>query len=132
MLSDKEKRETYDRFGTVNPQQVPWARRESRRERQYTYTGGSNVDFGDLGDIFGSCLGGSAAARGDPRTAMSAVPFGGAAPDRSAVRTSSRRSASRLQEAYTGATRLITKGERTVRVNIPAGAKTGTKVRLAR
>src|SRR5262249_21898309 len=34
-------------------------------------------------------------------------------------------------EAYIGATRLITKGERTVRVNIPAGAKNGTKVRLA-
>ena len=36
-----------------------------------------------------------------------------------------------LQEAYSGTTRLISKGERTVRVNIPAGAKTGTKVRLA-
>ena len=36
-----------------------------------------------------------------------------------------------MQEAYTGTTRLITKGDRTVRVNIPAGAKTGTKVRLA-
>jgi curved DNA-binding protein len=36
-----------------------------------------------------------------------------------------------LHEAYTGTTRLITKGGRTIRVNIPAGATDGTRVRLA-
>ena len=36
-----------------------------------------------------------------------------------------------LNEAYTGATRLITKGDRSVRVNIPQGATDGTKVRLS-
>jgi curved DNA-binding protein len=36
-----------------------------------------------------------------------------------------------LQEAYTGATRLITKGDRKLKVNIPAGATDGTRVRLS-
>ncbi|MCS7070734.1 MAG: HSP40/DnaJ peptide-binding protein, partial [Anaerolinea sp.] len=36
-----------------------------------------------------------------------------------------------LEEAYTGTTRLVTKDGRTLRVNIPAGATNGTRVRLA-
>jgi curved DNA-binding protein len=36
-----------------------------------------------------------------------------------------------LQEAYQGATRLLESGGRRMQVKIPAGAKTGTKVRVA-
>lgn len=36
-----------------------------------------------------------------------------------------------LEEAYTGTTRLYTKGDRRIQVKIPRGAKTGTKVRLS-
>ena len=130
VLSDKEKRETYDRFGTVNPQQVPWgAGATPNGNGQYTYTG-SNVDFGDLGDIFGSLFGRRGGA-GDPRTSNVGSPFGSASARPQRGQDIEQKVAITLQEAYMGATRLITKGERTVRVNIPAGAKTGTKVRLS-
>src|SRR5690606_29238386 len=36
-----------------------------------------------------------------------------------------------LQEAYEGTTRMVSKGDRRVKVNIPAGATNGTKVRLS-
>lgn len=126
VLSDKEKRSMYDRFGTVNPQQqAPWGNPAGNSDGQYTYTT-SNVDFGDLGDIFGSLFG----RRGGDRNAGASNPFAG-------TRTTARgqdieqKVSISLAEAYNGTTRLITKGDRTVRVNIPAGAKTGTKVRLA-
>ena len=132
VLSDKEKRETYDRFGTANPQQVPWGPNATSGNSQYTYTGGSNVDFGDLGDIFGSLFGrqrgGAAGAQGD--RANVGTPFSGASARTARGQDIEQKVGITLQEAYIGATRLITKGERTVRVNIPAGAKTGTKVRL--
>jgi len=132
VLSDKEKRETYDRFGTVNPQQVPpWGAGGQAGNGQYTYTG-SNVDFGDLGDIFGSLFGRRGGGVGvDPRTSNVGSPFSGASARAMRGQDIEQKVAISLQEAYTGATRLITKGERTVRVNIPAGAKSGTKVRLA-
>ena len=125
VLSDKEKRDMYDRFGTVNPQQAPWGNPAGGSNGQYTYTNTSNVDFGDIGDIFGSLFG----RRGGDRN-----PGGGNNPFASTRTTRGQdieqKVSISLAEAYSGATRLITKGERTVRVNIPAGAKTGMKVRL--
>ncbi len=130
VLGDKEKRETYDRFGTANPQQVPpWgANAAGGAGSPFTYTttnGGG--DFGDLSDILGSLFGrreraASAAGMGNPFSGAQQATRGQDIEQKVGIT---------LQEAYTGATRLITKGERTVRVNIPAGAKTGTKVRLA-
>lgn len=124
VLSDKDKRSMYDRFGTVNPQQAPWGDNPAGGGGQYTYTPtGNNVD---LGDIFGSLFG----RRGAERTGSAGVgsPFSGTRTMRG--QDIEQKVSITLQEAYTGATRLITKGDRTVRVNIPAGAKTGTKVRL--
>jgi curved DNA-binding protein len=123
VLSDKEKRSMFDRFGTVNPQQAPWNGNPAGGGGvPFTYTT-TNADFGDIGDIFGSLFG----RRGDRSTGGS--PFGGARNARG--QDIEQKVNITLQEAYSGTTRLITKGERTVRVNIPAGAKTGTKVRLA-
>lgn len=127
VLSDKTKRETYDRFGTVNPQQAWGGGGAPGGGNPYTYTT-TNVDFGDLGDIFGSLFGRRGA--GADRGAGVGSPFGGAAASVKGQDIEQKVSIT-LQEAYTGATRLITKGDRTVRVSIPAGAKTGTKVRLA-
>lgn len=128
VLSDKDKRSMYDRFGTVNPQQqAPWGQNPAGGSNgQYSYNG-TNVDFGDLGDIFGSLFG----RRGDRAAAPSNMgsPFGNTRTARG--QDIEQKVSITLQEAYSGATRLITKGDRTVRVNIPAGAKTGTKVRLA-
>lgn len=121
VLSDKEKRATYDRFGTVNPQQA-WSQNPQQGN---PFGSAQSVDFGDLGDLFGSLFGG----RGRTQTRGSGSPFGSAAAMRG--QDIEQKVNITLSEAYTGATRLITKGSRTVRVSIPAGAKTGTKVRLA-
>jgi len=121
VLSDKEKRATYDQFGTVNPQQQsPWGANPAQGS-PFTYT-----TNGDFGDIFGSLFG----RRGERGGANVGSPFSGAG--RSAKGQDIEQKVTiTLQEAYAGAIRLITKGDRTVRVNIPAGAKNGTKVRLS-
>ncbi len=123
VLGDKEKRQMYDQFGTTNPQQA-WGGAGGGQPggSPFTYTT-TNTDFGDLGDIFGSLFG-----RQRSRSS-NANPFGGTASIKG--QDIEQRVSITLQEAYSGATRLITKGDRTVRVSIPAGAKTGTKVRLA-
>jgi curved DNA-binding protein len=122
VLSDKEKREMYDRFGTVNPQQSPWGGGSS---------GGVNVDFGDFGDIFESLFGNASGRGRGGRTQTRTSPFGGGNVGfRMDGEDLTQTVPITLQEAYTGTTRLITKGDRTLRANIPAGAMTGTKVRL--
>ncbi len=122
VLSDKEKRSTYDRFGTVNPQQA-WGN-AAGGQGPFTYST-SNVDMGDLSDLFSSIFGGRS------RTGTrGADPFGGFS-TRSDGSDIEQEVAISLREAYEGTTRLITKGDRTVRVNIPAGATNGTRVRLA-
>lgn len=123
VLGDKEKRAQYDRFGA-----------DFRQYQQYQNAGGpggpgpggfyTNVDMNDsgFGDLFESIFGG----------------FGrGAAGGRASTRQGGIRGRDiehelsiTLREAYDGTTRYITKGERRIKVNIPAGAATGTKVRL--
>jgi curved DNA-binding protein len=132
VLGDKEKRESYDRFGTANPQGMPpWgAGAAGGNGSPFTYTTTNTGDFGDLGDILGSLFGRRGERTGGGAAGSPFAGFSGAQQTTRAQDIEQKVSVS-LQEAYTGATRLITKGERTVRVNIPAGAKTGTKVRLA-
>src|SRR5690242_2226677 len=79
VLSDKDKRQMYDQFGTVNPQQAPpWgANPAGRNGGNYTYTS-NNVDFGDLGDILGSLFGRQGGARTTERGAGVGSPFSGA------------------------------------------------------
>jgi curved DNA-binding protein len=122
VLSDTEKRAMYDRFGTVNPQNIPGA-------------GGfhTNVDNGDapFSDILESLFGGfgrSGSARTRTRTRTTGFegfepPVGGQDIEQPVTIS--------LREAYTGATRIITKGDRKLKVNIPAGATDGTKIRLS-
>lgn len=122
VLSDKEKRQMYDRFGTANPQQNPWGGGSS---------GGVNVDVGDFSDIFESLFGGATRRGRGGRTQTRTNPFsGGGVGFRMDGEDLTQTVPITLQEAYTGTMRLITKGDRTLRANIPAGAMTGTKVRL--
>jgi curved DNA-binding protein len=113
VLSDKEKRTNYDRFGTATPGAGGFG----------ASPGGyppPNVDFEGMGDLFSTFFGAGRARRG------AGVPFtrmNGSDLEQEVMIS--------LQEAFTGTTRLVTRGERTVRVNIPAGARTGTQVRLA-
>ena len=126
VLSDPEKRQMYDRFGTVDPSQMPGA-------GGFRQPGGgySSVDFneaggfGDISDILNQMFGRTATRGARPQDTRTRVHYPVDGQDiTSSVQIS-------LQEAYDGAARLITKGDRTLRANIPKGAATGTKVRLA-
>jgi curved DNA-binding protein len=128
VLSDKQKREMYDRFGTVNPQTGGYG---GQPGGGYTYTSSVNVeDMGEFSSIFDSLFGGGSTRgrRGGVRvedgpTRRSSYPVDGS--DLSVT------VAIELNEAYTGASRTITTGDKTIRAKIPPGAATGTKVRLA-
>jgi curved DNA-binding protein len=112
-LSDPKKRAEYDRFPGGNP----FAGRNP-------YQGG-RVDNADINDIFGSIFDTARSSR----TRGQGMGFGGFGGiqgqdlEQSVTLT--------LQEAYTGTVRLVTKGVRTIRVNIPPGAGDGTRVRVA-
>lgn len=125
VLSDKEKREVYDRFGTTNPQQTPWG------GGQAGGAAGGSADFGDFGDIFESLFGNQGRSRSRTQTRTSPFGGGGGVGFRIDGQDLTQAVPISLQEAYTGTTRLITKNDRTLRANIPAGAMTGTKVRLS-
>ena len=125
VLSDKEKRSLYDRFGTADPQQAGWNPGASRGAGTGGYTTYTNVDYADFSDIFESIFGsaGRRTAEGSSRRGGMGFRVDGEDIYHNVQIT--------LREAYEGAVRLITKGDRTLRANIPAGATTGTKVRLS-
>jgi curved DNA-binding protein len=113
ILGDPKKRAEYDRFPNGNP------------------FGGAGAGTGarpniDLNDLFGSIFDTAHSSR---TRGQGNVGFGGFSGmpgqdlEQSITLT--------LQEAYTGTVRLVTKGARTIRVNIPAGAADGTRVRVA-
>lgn len=127
VLSDKEKRAMYDRFGTVNPQEI--GTNGYGNFGGYTTTrggsvGGQQVDFGDLGDFFTSIFGGRGAGSGANTAGSSPFyrPTRGQDIEQPVSIT--------LQEAFNGTSRTVMRGDRRVNVVIPAGAATGTKVRL--
>jgi curved DNA-binding protein len=122
VLGDATKRAQYDRFG---PDFAQVANGFNARPGAAGQRGGApfnNVDFGEsgFGDLFESLFGnfgrsarpGSTAGRMDGGDLTHEVMI-------------------TLREAYEGAVRHITKGDRRIRVNIPPGADNGTKVRLA-
>lgn len=113
VLSDPEKRAKYDQFGQ-NFQQ--WG--------QGAAGGYPNVDTNDVpfGDIFETLFGGMRGTRSSGGMGNMGS-MNGRDIEQSVTIT--------LREAYEGTTRMVAKGERKVKVNIPAGAAVGTKVRLS-
>jgi len=130
VLGDPTKRARYDQLGSSYQ---AWERMGGRQGgfdwSQWTNApGGTYVDMGDLGELFGSggfsdffrtIFGGMAA--------QSARPSGG----RSRGRDLEQHVTISLQEAYSGTTRSMTRDGRTLEVRIPPGARSGTRVRLA-
>jgi curved DNA-binding protein len=123
VLTDAEKRKMFDQFGTVNPQEAAY-QRQPWGDGGGTYH--TNTDFGDgdFSSIFDSIFGGGA-GRG-ARTRTRTDDFG-----RANGRDIEQEVSITLREAYSGTTRMISKGERRVKANVPAGVTTGTKVRLS-
>jgi curved DNA-binding protein len=128
VLSDPQKRTRYDQLGSAytnyqrnggQPGGFDWGQWSN------TGGGGQRVNFDDLfggagggfSDFFSAFFGSSGGMPGsDVRTRR--------APQHEQPVSIS------LQEAYEGATRFLEAGGRRVQVKIPAGAKTGTKVRV--
>lgn len=135
VLSDPQKRAQYDRVGSAyfnGGQGFPGSGRAYNYNVDLNDADFGNTPFGDvLRDIFGG-IGGSTRSSSGVRDASgrrgAGFNTGFGALDGEDLEHSVTIS---LREAYSGATRLITKGERTIKVNIPAGATSGTKVRLA-
>jgi curved DNA-binding protein len=133
VLGDSQKRAKYDRLGASYAQWERAGRPGGGFDfSQWTggMSGGTRVEYRDLNDLFG---GGSFS---DFFNSL----FGGGGFSETTTRTSPRRLRGEdmeqpveisLEEAYRGTTRTLSKGERHLEVKIPAGARTGTKVRVS-
>lgn len=124
VLGDPEKRQQYDQFGANFANFHHYQQQPGGGGQYRTYVDTEDNPFGDLFEQF---FGG----------ARSNAGFGGRTGGR--TRTTMRRDGNdiehginiTLREAYEGTSRFITKGNHRLKVNIPAGSATGTRVRLA-
>ncbi len=129
VLGDPQKRAKYDRLGASYSQWERAGRPGSGFDFSQWYTpGGTRVDYGNLNDLFGeggfsdfftSLFGGFGAGQGF-RTGARAR---GEDLEQTVEIT--------LEEAFSGARRTLQMNHRRIEVAIPAGAKTGTKVRIS-
>ncbi len=147
VLSDEEKRSHYDRLGSAYQNWERTGGSSGGFDWGDWFTGsqgggGVRVDMGDLNDILGGGMGdgiggfseffsrvfgglggfqqgyGTAGARRQPRQQVPSSPY------QQQVTIS-------LHESFQGATRMLEANGRRLEVKIPAGARTGTKVRVA-
>ena len=148
VLSDPDKRAKYDRLGRSWDQ---W-QRSGHDPGQYDWTQwftgapqGARVQWsGDLGDLFSGAggeafsdffralFGGMGGVRGRSREEVS----GRSAWARGRRESSRRHDAEAdvtitLEEAFTGTSRVLEREGRRIRVTIPAGVRTGSRVRIA-
>jgi curved DNA-binding protein len=118
VLSDTEKRAQYDQFGSAYQQFGG-----NRNGGYYTNVNTQDNPFGDILESLFSNFGG----RSERGRTQQARPFD----MRMDGQDIEQKVKISLQEAYTGTSRLVSKGSRKVKVTIPPGAATGTRVRLA-
>lgn len=118
VLSDEQKRQQYDMFGSVGGNGQGFGGGNQGYYQQ------SNINGADLEDIIGSIFGGGF------RSSSGGNPFGQQARPQRGQNIEQEITIS-LDEAYRGTTRLLNKDGRQLTVNIPAGADNGTKVRLS-
>lgn len=118
VLSDPQKRQQYDSFGSNWQAFQNGGFGNAGAGQGFGGTGG----FQDYEDILGSIFGNSGFAGSSRGSAFRRQPAQGQDIEQPVTIS--------LQEAYEGAQRIITKDGRQIRVNIPAGATNGTRVRL--
>jgi curved DNA-binding protein len=129
VLSDPQKRARYDQLGSAysnwqsgggRPGDFNWS------DWFGNAPGGSRVEYGNADDLFGGGGGFSDFFRMIFGEAMRSSGRGNVSPQgyQQPVEIS-------LQEAYDGTTRQIQSNGRKIQVRIPAGVKTGSKVRVA-
>ena len=135
VLSDSEKRTHYDRLGSDYSN---WQRRGAQGDfnwDQYSggFPGGVRVEYGDLDDLFGGAGGFSDFFR----TVFGQQAQGGMPGPEGRTRMRQQPQAYQqeleitLEEAYQGTTRLLQADGKQKQVRIPAGVRTGSKVRVA-
>ena len=131
VLSDPKKRERYDQLGASYSQWQnqgggrgnfnwnDWVTNQSRGRGYTVDSGGFGDAFGGFSDFFSAIFGG--------------MPMGGRTATRTQARipTIEQKVQITLDEAYRGTLRQFQVGDRKIEVKIPAGAVTGTKVRVA-
>ncbi len=135
VLSDPQKRARYDQVGSAysnwqqrggSPNDFDWSQWFSQQQGA---GGGTRVEYGDINDLFGQ----------DIFSDFFRSIFGGMG-GRSGAQTSTRTRQApayqqpisiTLDEAYRGTTRTLQTDDRRLQVKIPAGVKTGSKVRVA-
>lgn len=126
-LSDPQKRQQYDMFGSAG---AAGGFPGGAGFGNGTYQGNVNVE--DLEDIIGSIFGGGFRSAGNTSGGFAGgSPFGAGQQGATKGRDIEQEIRISLREAYEGTTRLLNKDGRQLKVNIPAGAKDGTKVRLS-
>lgn len=137
VLNDPEKRPVYDRLGS---DYSSWQRRGAPGDFNWDqygggYPGGVRVEYGDLEDLFGGAGGFSDFFRTIfGREAQGAAPGGGGTRSRSRQQQPQgyqQELEVSLEEAYQGTTRLLQTDGKQKQVRIPAGVRTGSKVRVA-
>jgi curved DNA-binding protein len=136
VLSDPEKRQKYDELGSSyqqwqhtggDPRGFDWSQWMGNTAQPAA--GRVHVEYGDLSDMLG----------GGGFSDFFQSIFGGAAgpssfeqqPRRHRGRDLEQRVEITLEEAYSGAKRLLQIGEQKLEVTIPAGVETGSRVRIS-
>lgn len=133
VLNDPKKRAHYDKFGS---EYANWQGRGAPGDFNWDqyggFPGGVRVEYGDLDDLFGGDAGGF--------SDFFRTLFGrGAEGAGTGTRTRTRQQPQgyqqeleiTLEEAYQGTTRLLQTDGKQKQVRIPAGVRTGSKVRVA-
>ena len=134
VLSDSEKRSVYDRLGSDYSN---WQRRGAPGDFNWDqygggFPGGVRVEYGDIDDLFGGAGGFSDFFR----TIFGREAQGAGTGTRTRTRQQQPQGYQQeleitLEEAYQGTTRVLQADGKQKQVRIPAGVRTGSKVRVA-
>jgi curved DNA-binding protein len=140
VLSDPEKRTKYDQLG-ANYQQWQRMGRDPGNFDWSQWTsgapGGVRVEWsGDIGDLFGGGAGGfsdffRSIFGGMGGVGQTGGPFQTAGQRTARGQDMEAQVEVTLEEAFQGTTRLLEREGRQIRVKIPPGARTGSKIRVA-
>jgi curved DNA-binding protein len=132
VLSDSKKRAHYDRLGSDYSN---WQRRGAPGDfdwGQYEgFPGGVRVEYGDIDDLFGGAGGFSDFFRTIFGRGAEGVGTGTRTRSRQQPQGYQQELEITLDEAYNGTTRLLQSDGKQKQVRIPAGVRTGSKVRVA-